>query len=30
VSRAIAEELDPSVRSKFLELWEAAQTPDQE
>jgi hypothetical protein len=30
LSRALAEELDPSVRSKFLELWEAAQTPDQE
>lgn len=26
----IAEELDGSVRAKYLELWEAAQTPDRE
>lgn len=28
IPRSLAEELDPSVRSKFLELWDAAQTPD--
>jgi hypothetical protein len=28
--RALADELDPSVRAKFLELWDAAQTRDAE
>ncbi len=28
--RSLADDLDPSVRDKFLELWEAAQTVDQE
>jgi hypothetical protein len=27
---ALAEELDPSVRDKYRELWQAAQVPDQE
>jgi hypothetical protein len=27
---ALAEELDPSVRDKYRELWQAAQAPDQE
>lgn len=28
--RSLADELDPSVRDKFLELWDAAQTADAE
>ena len=27
--RTLVDELDPSVRDKFLELWDAAQTPDE-
>lgn len=29
LERSLSEELDPSVSEKYLELWEAAQTPDQ-
>ena len=28
LERALADELDPSVRPKFLEIWDALQTPD--
>ncbi len=30
VPRSLADDLDPSVRDKFLELWDAAQTRDDE
>ena len=30
IPRSLEEELDPSVRTKFAELWEAAQTVDEE
>jgi hypothetical protein len=30
IPRTLVDQLDPSVRDKFLELWEAAQTPDGE
>ncbi|MGE0549752.1 MAG: hypothetical protein AB7O24_24445 [Kofleriaceae bacterium] len=28
LSRELSEELDPSVRAKYLEIWDALQTPD--